>query len=317
MTQKVAELTFEEFSERALLLSGRIACRRLTRNTPIRGLEDVEFRAFSRWGEDGIIDWLADHVSITNHRFIEFGVGNLEELNCRFLLQNRNWKGLVFNNSATNIQRLRNSVLFWQHDLTAGRAFLTAENINDLICDAGFAGPIGILSIDINGNDYWVWKAIDCVDPAIVICEYNAVLGDTRPVLVPYDPTFERLKLHHSGRHCGASIGALQTLAREKRYTFVGSYSNGVDAFFVRTDLAEPVQALISDRGAFPSRHRDSRDAYGRLTFAAGADRLTLIQELPVLDPETGETISLGAIDRPYSDDWLSRMGKTPQRGID
>jgi hypothetical protein len=137
------------------------------------------------------------------------------------------------------------------------------------------------------------------VNPAIVICEYNAIFGDTRPVLVPYDPTFERLKLHHSGQYYGASIGALQTLAREKGYMFVGTCSNGVNAFFVRTDLAEPIQALVRDRKAFPSRHRDSRDVYGRLTFAAGAERLALIRELPVLDLETGETISLGAIDGP------------------
>jgi hypothetical protein len=105
-------LTFEEFSERELLLSGRIASRQLTRNAPIRDLEDVEFRAFSQWEEDGIIDWLVDHVSITRHSFIEFGVGNFEESNCRFLLQNRNWKGLVFDSSVANIERLRNSVLF-------------------------------------------------------------------------------------------------------------------------------------------------------------------------------------------------------------
>jgi len=80
---------------------------------------------------------------------------------------------------------LRKDRMFWMYDLTAKGAFITAENINELILEAGFAGPLGILSIDIDGNDYWVWKAINVVDPAIVICEFNAILGDTHAVLCP------------------------------------------------------------------------------------------------------------------------------------
>src|SRR6195256_5390804 len=82
--------------------------------------------------------------------------------------------------------------VFWMHDLTARTEFVTAENIDTLIRDAGFAGPLGILSIDVDGNDYWIWQAIGSVEPAIVICEYNPIFGDTRAVTVPYDPAFLR-----------------------------------------------------------------------------------------------------------------------------
>ena len=301
-------MSFADFSERSLLLNGRIAARQLPRNTPINDLQDVEFRVFSQWGEDGIVDWLVSHVNTPNHRFVEFGVETFQEANCRFLLQNRNWKGLVFDGSTANIQSLHAERLFWMYDLTAVPAFITAENINLLISRAGFSGPLGILSVDIDGNDYWVWKAIDCVDPAIVICEYNPVLGDTAPVVVPYDPGFARLQAHHSGLYFGASIAALRLLAAEKGYTFVGTCSNGINAFFVRADLAAPLLPLIRHCRAYPSRHRDSRDEQGRLTFTGGPARLALIQHLPVVDVHTGDTICLIDIDTPYSEDWLAGM---------
>jgi hypothetical protein len=301
-------MTFDDFSERALLLSGRMAARQLPRNTQIADLSEVEFRVFSQWGEDGIVEWLASHVPVPNHRFVEFGVESFSEANCRFLLQNRNWSGLVFDGSAENIARLRTAQMYWMYDLRAGQAFITVENINELIRQAGFEGDIGILSIDIDGNDYWVWKAIHVVSPAIVICEYNPILGDTAPLVIPYESTFQRLRSHHSGLYFGASIAALRLLADEKGYAFVGSCSNGINAFFVRTDLAGSVIPLLSERRAFPSKHRDSRDANGRLTFTGGLERSSLIARLPLVDLESGATVCLADISRPYSDDWLRLM---------
>jgi hypothetical protein len=298
----------EEFLERFLLLNGRMAARALPRNTPIKDFCDVEFRVFSQWGEDGIIEWLVSHVPLPNHRFVEFGVETFTEANCRFLLHNRNWKGLVLDSNANYMAGLRSAPRMWMHDLTALPAFVTAKNINRLISDAGFSGPVGILSIDVDGNDYWIWQAIDCIAPAIVICEYNSLLGDTRPLAVPYDPGFERLKAHHSGLYFGASIAALRRLAAAKGYSFVGTNSNGNNAFFVRDDLAGPVLTMIEERKPYPSRHRDSRDTEGQLTFTAGLARLDLIKECPVFDIETGRTLRLLDVDRLYSEQWLAGM---------
>ena len=112
--------------------------------------------------------------------FIEFGVESFAEANTRFLIENRGWRGLVLDGNKDYMEALRKDALYWRHDLTAVPAFITAENINGLIRDADFAGSIGILSVDIDGNDYWVLEAIDCVDPAIIICEINGVFGDLR-----------------------------------------------------------------------------------------------------------------------------------------
>jgi hypothetical protein len=307
-SRKLAPAVSADAMERLLLLQGRVAARTSPVGKAIRNLSDVEFRVFSQWGEDGIIEWLVAHVDVPNQRFVEFGVENFREANCRFLLKNRGWKGLVLDGDERNIAVIKSEPDYWRHDLTARSAFITVDNIDALIREAGFGGPLGILSIDIDGNDYWIWKVITSVQPAIVICEFNAVLGDTRPIVVPYDSSFRRLEAHFSGQYFGASIAALEHLARDKGYTFVGTNANGVNAFFVRDELAAPVLALLGETRAFPSRHRDSRDKQGDLTFAAGAERYELIRELPVVDIATGDTLLLRDIERPYSREWLDGM---------
>jgi len=297
-----------DHNERSMLLSGRMAASVLSREHSIADLSQVEFRVFSQWGEDGIIEWLVSHVAVPNTHFVEFGVGSFHEANCRFLLLNRNWKGLVMDSSAEFMAGLRTEAIYWKHDLTAAAAFISVENINELIGGHGFGGPLGILSIDVDGNDYWIWKAVTCVDPAIVICEYNPIFGDTRAVSIPYDAKFTRFAGHSSGLYFGCSIAALRHLAGQRGYTFVGTNSNGINAFFVRNDLASSVTALLGECRAFPSRHRDSRDQAGQLSYTGGTARFDLIRHLPVIDVVTGNAVILGDIASPYSDRWLQQM---------
>ena len=298
----------DEATERLLLLNGRNACRLLPRNTPIDSLADVEFRVFSQWGEDGIVEWLAAHVPVASTRFVEFGVESFREANCRFLLQNRGWRGLVMDGSEDHMRALRAHSMHWKYDVKAVHAFITAQNIDALLRDNGFAGELGILSVDIDGNDYWVWKNITVVDPAIVICECNPILGDTTPVVVPYDPSFTRFDAHHSGLYFGASIAALRVLAEQRGYEFLGTNLNGINAFFVRKDLASHVCPLIKNIRAYPALHRDSRDAQGRLSYVRGVDRFKLIHDLPVVDVASGRTLKLREIAQPYSLEWLAAM---------
>ena len=266
-----------DHAERSLLLGGRMMASAISHQRSIADLSEVEFRVFSQWGEDGIIEWLVRHVRVPNTRFVEFGVGNFYEANCRFLLLNRNWKGLVMDSSSDNLAALRSDAIYWKYDLTAIPAFISVENINELIVGNGFAGPLGILSIDVDGNDYWIWNAITAVDPAIVICEYNPIFGDVRAISVPYNAAFTRFVGHFSGLYFGCSIAALRHLADRCGYAFVGTNSNGINAFFVRKDLAEPVLALLGEGRAFPSRHRDSRDQEGHLSYTGGIARFDLI----------------------------------------
>lgn len=294
--------------DRTLFLQGQIAGRMVDQAKPLRDLSEAEFRVYSQWGEDGIIDWLVSHVAPIHDRFVEFGVETFKEANCRFLLRHRNWKGLVLDGSDDNMAALRDDPIYWMHDLTGRAAFVTAENIDELIVSSGFGGPLGVLSIDIDGNDYWVWRAIESVTPDIVVCEVNPIFGDSRAVTVPYDPGFRRFAAHSSGLYFGASIKALVHLGREKGFTFVGTNSMGINAFFVRDELAAPVLELLHDIKAFPPRHRDSRNEGGQLSFVGGTARFDLIRNMPVVDVLTGEQLFLRDLQQPYSEEWLKAL---------
>jgi hypothetical protein len=271
--------------------------------TTLNALEDAEFQIFSQGGEDGIIEWLIQRVAMPDS-FIEFGVEDYTEANTRFLLEHRNWKGLVIDGSNRNIAAVRGHDISWQRELTSKAAFITAENINQLFLDAGYSGDIGILSIDVDGNDYWIWRAISTVRPALVICEYNAVLGDLCPLTIPYSAGFRRSEAHYSHLYYGASITALSGLAAEKQYTLLGSNRIGSNAFFIRDDLVPVVNDCIADKRPRPSKFRESRDEHGRLSKISGMKRTEVIGRLPVFDLRDGKTRPLNSVGPLFSDSW-------------
>ena len=306
----------------SLLLQGTMASWNVRSREAISSLQDVEFKVSSQWGEDGIIDWLVERANIppNSRTFIEFGVEDYVEANTRFLLQNRNWRGLIMDGDPAMVKTitteplaLANSLsLALAHHLTARQAFITRENINELISSSGFSGEVGLLSIDIDGNDYWVWEAIEIVRPIICICEYNAAFGDLHPVSIPYDPTFSRTKAHDSNLYYGASIKALCSLGARKGYRFVGTTSAGNDAFFVREDFAKQfVDNSLQHIRALPSLFREGMQESGQRNYIGGLDRLKYISALPLVNTETGKTVKLSDLGPLYSPEWLALMTGT------
>jgi len=272
------------------LALGRIENRQLRPGT------QREFKVFSQWGEDGIIQDLVARVPIERKVFVEFGVETYVESNTRFLLQNNGWSGLVLDGSADNVAAIHADPDFWKHHLRAVQAFVTAENIDELLRKQGLAGDIGLLSIDVDGNDYWIWNAISVISPRIVICEYNSTFGGTRAVTVPYDPRFERTAAHASNLYFGASLAALERLGRAKGYSLVASNEAGGNAFFVRDDVRGDVPAVTA-RGAWvASKFRESRDSSGKLTFLDFAARRKEIAHMAVIDVASGEGTTVGAL---------------------
>ena len=77
---------------------------------------------------------------------------------------------------------------------------------------------IGILSIDIDGNDYWIWNEIEVIKPDIVIIEYNARLGSKLSLTIPYKSNFNRMKNLKTNNY-GASLNALNKLAEKRVIT--------------------------------------------------------------------------------------------------
>lgn len=255
----------------------------------ITSLDEVAFQVFSQRGEDGVLQYLCSKINIPCKTFIEFGVEDYTEANTRLLLFN-NWRGLVIDSSKRNIRFIKKDFIYWKYDITAIQSFITAENINTLIAGYTTESDIGILSIDIDGNDYWVWEAITAVQPRIVICEYNSAFGNTRAVSIPYNASFSKTKSHYSNLYYGASLPALCYLAGKKGYDFIGTTAAGVNAFFVRKDLSAPFAKHTAQSGFHESANRDSRDKSGKNTFLLHHERLNMIKELPVVDVISGTT---------------------------
>jgi len=272
-----------EYLQEAL---GRVESRQLAVLGSLNVAEN-EFRVFSQWGEDGIIQFLLRHVEIENKVFVEFGVEDYTEANTRFLLVNNNWAGLVLDSSGDNIAKVKNGRLHWLYDLKAVQAFVTRDNINDILRENGVVGEIGLLSIDIDGNDYWIWRAIEVVSPVVVAIEYNHRFGKDAAVTVPYEETFDRRKSPRPWIYFGASLRALCLLAERKGYAFVGCNSNGVNAFFVRRDkMPRELRELTPAEGFVEGHFSELRDESGVQIKALAEEERRLVMSLPLTNVE-------------------------------
>jgi prefoldin subunit 5 len=266
------------------LALGRIESRQLQSLNSHKAAAN-EFQVFSQWGEDGIIQFLLRHIPIRNKIFVEFGVQNYVESNTRFLLINNNWSGLILDSSEKNIDYIQKDSIYWKYNLKAVQAFITKDNINDLLSQNSVTGEIGLLSIDIDGNDYWVWEAIHVVTPAIVIIEYNFRFGKEKAVTIPYDEQFVRSEAHYSMIYFGASLKALCQLADRKGYDFVGSNTAGNNAFFVRKDLRpEVIRSLTPEEGYVIGQFREARDRNGNLCYLSLPEEEAILASLPLIE---------------------------------
>lgn len=284
--RSLAPLT--ESEHRLALAIGRMEARTV-RSATYNDIRDAEFRVFSQWGEDGIIQYLIAHVSIDRPVFVEFGVESYRESNTRFLLENDHWEGLILDGGREHLEFIDEGELRWRYTIEARSAFLTRENINQVIRDGGVEGDIGLLSVDVDGNDYWILDAVDVVSPRILVVEYNSLFGPDAAVTVPYRPDFERRCAHWSSLYYGASLAALHHLAGQKGFRLVGCNRAGVNAFFVRADVVGELPVLEPADAYVRSRHRESRDRDGRLTYMnSAAEKLALIADQPLVDVRTG-----------------------------
>lgn len=270
---------------------------RAVRSSACTSLADSEFRVFSQFGEDGILQYLIARVPVEEEVFVEFGVGSYRESNTRFLLVENNWRGLVMDGGTAHIEFLEASSLSWRHTVTARSAFITAENVNDEIRAGGVSGDIGLLSVDIDGNDYWVIQALDVVSPRILVAEYNSLFGPTAPVSIPYQPTFDRGSAHYSHLYWGASIAALTHVAEAKGYSLVGSNRAGNNVFFVRNDVLGSIPSLSPQDAWVANAYRDSRAEDGSLSYLTGrAEQLAAIKDMEVVDVRSGTRVRCGEL---------------------
>ena len=256
-----------------------------------RNINDYEFKIFSQFGDDGIIQYLIKNISIENEVFVEFGVENYLESNTRFLMMNNNWAGFVMDGSEDAMQSLKNQSWYWRYSLTHKAVFIDKDNINELLANTGFSN-IGLLNIDLDGNDYHILTEIDLsrLNPSILIVEYNSVFGKDRPITIPYDEAFIRTNAHYSNLYYGASLSALNYAALKKGYSLIGCNLAGNNAYFVKNSLLNDKVKELSVEEAFKeSKFRESRNKDYSLSYLAGKERLEMIKGLEVINVMTNE----------------------------
>ncbi len=191
--------------------------RKQERGKPITDLSRYEQQFYSQNGEDGILRAIFERIGETNRHSVEFGI-HYEEGNTIYLRE-RGWNCLMMDGNGDG-QEIKSE-------------FITAENISELLTKYKVPAEFDLLSIDIDSNDYWVWKAINAFQPRVVVVEYNAMIPPTESLVRPYEPDAQ----WDGTNFYGASLLALYNLGKQKGYILIGCDSVAVNAFFVRNDL--------------------------------------------------------------------------------
>jgi hypothetical protein len=209
-------------------------------------LEGYGFRSFSQNDEDGILQEVFRRIGASSKTFVEFGVQDGLQNNTRLLLY-QGWRGLWIEADAKACRRMQRSFAaeIASGQLQVRQSLVTAENIMDLI-GAARLGDIDLLSIDIDGNDYWIWEAIS-LRPKVVVIEYNAKFPPPTKWVMQYNPQH----VWDYTDYQGASLESLTELGRRKGYVLVGCCLAGVNAFFVRDDLLQDHFAQSDTRALY------------------------------------------------------------------
>ncbi len=203
-------------------------------------LKTAGFRVFSQFEEDGKILFILAVVGIKNASFIEIGSDDGLNSNCANLALNFGWHGLFIDGNKQSISR--GQYFYKHHPIPFGHkpvfihSNVTRENINSIITQHGYQGDVDVMSIDIDGNDYWIWDAITVVQPRVVIIETQIDYGQ-RNIVVPYDPAYFYPGVHP--QYHGASPVAMVKLGTKKGYRLVGANDLGFNFMFVRNDLGQ------------------------------------------------------------------------------
>lgn len=224
-------------------------------------LTEVGFRVYSQFEEDGILLYILTLIGSENRIFVDLGSADGINSNCANLAVNHGWTGLFIDGELAKVERGRRYYSThpntWAHPPKFVCSTICRENVNELIRDAGFDGHVDLLSIDIDGNDYWVWDAIECLTPRVVIIETHVEFG-MDSIVVPYDKDYV-----YPGRHPhyhGASPVAMAKLARAKGFRLIGANNYGFNTIYLRNGVAEDCFPEVSVESIL--RHPRNADCF-------------------------------------------------------
>jgi hypothetical protein len=246
-------------------------------------LKHVGFKVYSQTDEDGILLYIFSLIGVTNRMCVEICAGNGLESNTTNLILHHYWTALLFDGNADNVDMARR--FFREHRATyvyppiIVHSWITRENVNGLIRDHGFQGDIDLLSLDLDGVDYWIWEAITAITPRVVVLEYQDILGPDRSWTVPYKEDFRASDYPCTDgmpNFAGGSLRAFVNLGKKKGYRLVGCNALGYNAFFIRNGIGEESIPEIAIDDCF----RHPKVLWGM------QERFPRVKDLPWLDLE-------------------------------
>ena len=233
------------------------------------------FGYLSQNEEDGLLLALFKRIGATNHRFVEIGCG-MNGGNSGFFAQECGWSGLMVDAKTASIEKVQ--VRFKGHQVRVLKQRVTREGVNAMLEKFGFTGELDLLSIDIDGMDYWLWEAVSTCSPRVVAIEYNWLFGAEHAVTIPYASDFDLSAIGNRG-YRGASLAALAHLGRTKGYRLVAT--ERVNAFFLRNDLAPDIREIDVARGyRAPLNITRAKDVFHKIAKAG----------LPLVDVVSGRS---------------------------
>ena len=282
--KKILNNLFQDHFDKKLILQAKYLANINREKKIVTNLKDIEFKVFSQWGEDGIIEWIISKTNKIPEIFIEIGTEDYVESNTRFLLQNRNWDGYLIEANSEDVKKIKKKTFFWKHKLKISNSFINKENINTELEKMKIPKKIGLLSIDIDSIDYWVLKELNKIDPIIIICEFNPLFGKKKEVTVKYKKKFIRNDEHYSNLFYGASIQAYIKLLKSRDYKFIGTNSAGNNAFFIKKKYSHNIFKTLKEIKIFSSKFRESRNKKNALNFLSTKDCFKEINDKEVYD---------------------------------
>lgn len=288
------------FALRMLAASSAINASKAARGS-YEYLWDAEVKVFSQWGEDGILDYLFDLIGAIKPRIIEFGAGDFTECNSRFAAEHRNASVYAVDMREDLVQKVKNLDVFWRNTIFPVCDFITPETAkkHQEIAEYEFGG-IDLISLDIDGNDYWVLQSLDFSNVQIVVCEYNPLYGSNTACTVERNDYFDRTKEHFSWLHYGMSLRAAIDLLSLSELTFIGTNRAGNNAFFIKQQFVKSLNFKLPNIDELQEfvdwRVRESRDINGSLSYLSKLDAIKAIADCKLINVTTSETYPLGQI---------------------
>lgn len=248
------------------------------RGAALPHLSDVGFTCNSQTDEDGILLFLFAVLGTTSKSCVELCAADGRECNTANLILTHGWHGLLVDGSPTHIARARSYYRYSRRSRVfppvIRQAWVTRDSVNTIITDAGFSGDVDLLSLDLDGVDYWIWDSVDAIRPRVVVVEFQDILGPQRAWTVPYADDFSAREYPTTAgmpNFAGASLAAFVSLAHRKQYRLVGVNRYGFNAFFVRNDVGPELIPEVSAASCFGS----PKQAEGM------RDRFPLVADLP------------------------------------